>query len=515
MNDATSSDRAEISGTAVAERLVALAVERQSGTLVLERGAVRKELGFLDGWLVAATSTLDREAISERLAESGVLSPADAANVRRTMQERGCAEAAALAGLKLVEPRALLDAMRERLDAVAHEAMSWQGGTVSFDADATPPADAKPLRRATLDLVHRALTAHVAPDRLAAPLVDAASLYARVDEGVETQLREWIGDDAVALRVLRSLDGSQKFEATVGVAFGAPAALAALWVAERTGRLHFESAPANGASDADSTTDDDAAEAPPEIEIEVVGDGASTGATTSQTSGADGEAAKAPNAEGAKELSAEAEGIRKEILELHDLLGDCTHYTLLGLEDDAEPAAIKKAYFKAAKRFHPDKLARLGLEEIRERAAEVFAAIAEANDVLSDDERRRDYDERLAGGGSADIDVQRLAQAEAFYRKGEVLTKMGDFRAAAEMLASAVQLWPEEAAYQSAYGFALYKRNPPDLDTAQTALEIAVDLAPQDAQAHMWLGLVLRAKGDVNRSAECTARARKLDPSVS
>ncbi|MCA9658257.1 MAG: DnaJ domain-containing protein, partial [Myxococcales bacterium] len=84
--------------------------------------------------------------------------------------------------------------------------------------------------------------------------------------------------------------------------------------------------------------------------------------------------------------------LRGEIEQLIGQLGDLDHYSALGLEADANAAQIKKAYFKAAKKYHPDALARLGLGDLKEPAAQVFARIAEAFETLSDTEKRAAYD---------------------------------------------------------------------------------------------------------------------------
>ncbi len=147
----------------------------------------------------------------------------------------------------------------------------------------------------------------------------------------------------------------------------------------------------------------------------------------------------------------------------------------------------------AAKRYHPDAIARLGLQEIRQQAGEVFSRIAEANGVLSDREKRRRYDESLEEGGP-EIDVQVLAQAETFYRKGEILINMGDFRGALEYLKNAVRLYPDEAIYQSDLAWAYYKKAPPEPDPAFEHIQRALELDPSNAVAQFRLGVIQRAR---------------------
>ena len=53
-----------------------------------------------------------------------------------------------------------------------------------------------------------------------------------------------------------------------------------------------------------------------------------------------------------------------------------------------------------------------------------------------------------------------------------------------------MNLWPEEPEYQSALGWSLYKKNPPDLEGAYKHLEIARQLAPNDAKTAERLSIV-------------------------
>ena len=68
------------------------------------------------------------------------------------------------------------------------------------------------------------------------------------------------------------------------------------------------------------------------------------------------------------------------------------YYELLGIEPKAGPQAIKQAYLKAAKYYHPDALARRNIErEVLDQANKVFAHIGKAYTVLSSPDRRRRY----------------------------------------------------------------------------------------------------------------------------
>ncbi len=63
------------------------------------------------------------------------------------------------------------------------------------------------------------------------------------------------------------------------------------------------------------------------------------------------------------------------------------YYSVLGVERNADAAAIKKAYRKLAQKYHPDK------NPGNQQAEEHFKQITEAYAVLSDPEKRRQYDQ--------------------------------------------------------------------------------------------------------------------------
>jgi curved DNA-binding protein CbpA len=68
------------------------------------------------------------------------------------------------------------------------------------------------------------------------------------------------------------------------------------------------------------------------------------------------------------------------------------YYKILGVEPDAETPAIKSAYRKLARKYHPD----LNPEK---DAEDKFKEVAEAWEVLKDKQRRAEYDELRRYGG--------------------------------------------------------------------------------------------------------------------
>ncbi len=83
------------------------------------------------------------------------------------------------------------------------------------------------------------------------------------------------------------------------------------------------------------------------------------------------------------------------------------YYATLGVKKTATAEEIRKAFRKLARRYHPD------VNPDDKKAEEKFKEISEANDVLSDDKKRKIYDQ--FGFYSDQIDP---AAAEAAARAG-------------------------------------------------------------------------------------------------
>src|SRR6266487_6671735 len=63
------------------------------------------------------------------------------------------------------------------------------------------------------------------------------------------------------------------------------------------------------------------------------------------------------------------------------------YYEILGVNKNASEEEIKKAYRKLARKYHPD------LNPNDKEANKKFQQINEANEVLSDSEKRKKYDQ--------------------------------------------------------------------------------------------------------------------------
>jgi molecular chaperone DnaJ len=98
------------------------------------------------------------------------------------------------------------------------------------------------------------------------------------------------------------------------------------------------------------------------------------------------------------------------------------YYKTLGVSKTAKQADIKAAYRKLARQYHPD--ANKGNASAEER----FKEISEAYSVLSDDKRRKEYDEArsLIGGFRVPAGGARAGQGGFGFDLGDIFSGAGD-----------------------------------------------------------------------------------------
>ena len=100
------------------------------------------------------------------------------------------------------------------------------------------------------------------------------------------------------------------------------------------------------------------------------------------------------------------------------------YYEVLGVAKNADAAEIKKAYRKLALKYHPDR--NPGDKEAEEK----FKEAAEAYDVLSNEEKRRRYDQfghAGVGGGAGGFGGGGMSMDDIFAHFGDIFGSFGGF----------------------------------------------------------------------------------------
>lgn len=472
-----------------------------TGTLHLAHDRDELRFAWREGALVTSESSRSDDTLGRQLRETGRIGPAQLERLVAHRKKSGGAEATSVLALRLIEPKELVRALREQIARRLVDAFGWTQGSYRAESGDAPSEETGAFRVDPLQVIQDGLAVFWRPDRILGDLADRLELHAAPTErfaSVAARLRP--GPDTEA--ITGAVDPARTFAQTAATTL-APRRLAVAWILAETGALAFsEEPPSSDAGDAPPASDAPEAQDAPRIEFEI--EVRPNGGTDEVEAGeSDPEALELP--------SSEAEALHKELRDRHERLDEMDHYEVLGLERGASTAAVKKAYFAAAKRFHPDAVARLGLAAFHREANELFARIAQAYQTLSHPSRRQAYDREGDSGPAPANHASRVAQAETLFRKGEVLVKVGNFTGALDFLRPCVELWPEEADYQAMLGWALYKAKPSRPEAAREHLEKADTLRGDDPLTLFRLGTVLRRLGEEEAGQTYLDRSKSLE----
>ena len=185
-------------------------------------------------------------------------------------------------------------------------------------------------------------------------------------------------------------------------------------------------------------------------------------------------------------LTPEAAAFIEEIRSVADSISSKNYYEILEVDQDAPSTAISAAFFRLAKKWHPD---RLGPEfaEVKDLAVSVFSRMSESHQALTDEERRRQYDEVVKAGGGSAADqeaVQKVMRAITEYQKAEVLYKKRSLESAELCARRAMEDDPEQSDYVALYAtIASERRGDGRMDDLIALLDGAIRREPQNERA--------------------------------
>ncbi|MCC6902251.1 MAG: DnaJ domain-containing protein [Polyangiaceae bacterium] len=143
--------------------------------------------------------------------------------------------------------------------------------------------------------------------------------------------------------------------------------------------------------------------------------------------------------------------LRRELRLLDETMPHQNYYEMLGVPVKAASPEISAAFFNLAKKWHPD---RLGpeLSAVKDDVVRVFARMTEAHQVLTDDDRRRDYDVLVKDGGGTEAEqqeVNKIMNAVVAFQKASVYFRKGNLAEAEVLAKQAIDGDPEQAEYRA------------------------------------------------------------------
>jgi tetratricopeptide (TPR) repeat protein len=514
-------------------------VGRRSGTLHLARGQERQSLRFRHGHIVNAHTNVLEERLGEMLVRRGLLSEADLARATEVVVRDARRLGEVLGEMGLMDASGLEDAVALHVHEMLTRVFAWPDGTYAFEEEpAGEPEGELTLKISTGELILESVQAVRDPDVVRYALGDMDRvLVLSADPLLRFQKLTLSPADGF---VLSRVDGVTSAREVVQM-IPLPAeqtqksllGLLSTGVVEYAGvrRPRDAKAPARPAPEPPPAAPaEPAAPAPPPPPPV-----APPPPPTAPPPKAAHVPPPSPTA-GTAATDDKAAERRREILEAWEGLKTRNHFEILGLSRSVGEAEVKEAYFRLAKRFHPDVHHGASLGDLRDELEAVFIKLGEAYEVLRDPRKRGDYEARLgrqrprpageAGGGPATPGAPEPAApepprdpeeearaAEDSIRRAAKLVEQEKYWDAIQLLQPAIDTVQGKTRLRGQLALArCYAKNPKWAKEAESVLLAATRESPEAVDAWALLGELYAQKGLRTRAVTMYRKALELKP---
>ncbi|HEY7723920.1 MAG TPA: DnaJ domain-containing protein [Anaeromyxobacteraceae bacterium] len=496
-------------------RLAYLAAANQAdGRLTLDAGAARYQVTFKKGVPHHVASSDAVEHVGAFLVRKGVVREEQVAEAETVKEGYGGDVVSALAALRIVDPARIFQVLQEHGCGLFARALQQDKGRWSWEPGAAAPGSSFPLgaRFGMLCDAARRLDGLALRQRLAPRLALAPT---------PTGGRVPIGDlrlTAQEIRLAGMLDGSRTLGEVAQAAAGEGDVLLRValllgecdllaWAPTPTATTAAKPTAPSPRPGASSPAAKPAAPAKP-----------ATTASAKKVQGEGGAPARpAPAARPGSTSSPGHHAPRSDLASLREALqgmAGADHFQVLGVKREAPLAQVKAAYFALARAWHPDASAPDDPPEARKVRADLFARIGEAWGVLSDEARRRQYLDELAGG-AADLDVAAILEAENVFQRATVLVKGRQYPQALEEIEKAIKMnadEPEFFVWRAWVRFLLSQDRRQQLAESSQEIETALKRVPRCMAGWLFLGQMAKIAGDIPLAERHLRRGLAVDP---
>lgn len=218
----------------------------------------------------------------------------------------------------------------------------------------------------------------------------------------------------------------------------------------------------------------------------------------------------------------EVQEMRDDIQKRVALISSQNYYEMLGVAKDASTGEIRKAFFKLAKVYHPDRSSKPGMEDLREALAYLFANLSEAQGTLIDIDTKEMYDASLrdngASGGAVgeesaeEEQVRRIIEADKMYQKAMVRMRQQKNEQALELVEQAFMNCPEEGEYMATRAYLKMVLGQEEPDNIVDIFRVALRHRPKSERVHFYFAQVLKKAGRVSEAKQYFQKAVDFNP---
>jgi len=492
-----------------------LYVGRKSGMLALHRGPDRRGFRFRNGHIVNADTSVREDRMGEVLVRHGHLTAPDLKRAIGFAVRDGKKLGTVLVELGLLKADQIEDALALHVHEILSKVFSWSDGTYEFTPEdaAAPVMGDTTLKVTTGELVLEAARAVTDPDVVRYNLGDIDRILGLANDPLLRFQRVTLtpADGYVLSRVDGTLSAR---EIVAMISLPREETHKSLFALLSTGMIEYLPLPPKPRpADAKKKAMPVQMAAAPAPELPPV-------VLPPPPTAAESAARAAEHA-----AAAQDDPRRMEILEAFTALKHRTHFQVLGLERTATEAQVKEAYFRLARRFHPDVHHDPALADLRDKIEAIFVRLGEAYEVLRNPRIRAKYENQISPTPATPAPAANAPAPPAVNREQEakdaaIAIKRAGRLLSSEMYWDAIQVL--EPAVLRAVGkprqegrvllARAYMKNVNWLKQGEELLQEVMKEDPSHAEACLLLAQIYRDQGLKTRAAHMLRKAVELLP---
>lgn len=452
----------------VADILIGFQRTPLTGTLIFKSGSIIKKVYVKNGDMIFASSSEKEDGLADVLLREGIITLDQYNNSVTGMNKTGQEQGAVLVRLGYLRPEELVTAVKYCVEEIIRSLFLLKTGSFSFEASPLPKQEIITLKLSAATLIYfgvrRAIARGQFKDEL--PSVECVpffsdnpmDLFQDLKLDVTGKKTASLIDGKTSIKDIFHIAGLDEFEILKSIY-----ALMSARVIE---------IPGEGRKDT-------------EIPREIIDDAFERGAD--------------------EEMDSQ---LREMIEQMHGNFESLGYYGVLGVKDHASLSEIKSAYYRAAKRFHPDMHFRQADESMKGKLSSIFSYVHEAYSTLSTPHKRAEYDRLLKAGTLKLTTAQDRARAS--FEEGKSLLRSHDYRNAELLFGQATYFDGSNSEYHYYYGLSLLRQH--QMEKAAKAIEAALRLEPLNAMYLSELGFVYLDLGFPQRAGGLFTKALRRSP---
>jgi curved DNA-binding protein CbpA len=447
----------------LADILIGLQRGLKTGVLTIASGNTVKKIYIRNGDMIFSASNHEEDRLGDILFKAGRINTDQYAQSVTEMQRTGQRQGAALVRLGYLDPKELISSVQNQVEQIIESTFALENSRFEFREMPLPTEEVITLRLSAANLIYRGIKNIGGINRIRKEMPEVSRVLDFSADPLD--LFQDLRLDEPGLQIISRIDGNTSIKDIISLtqldSLDALKTIYAL-LSVRTVELKEEGA------------------VPGEIPEDVVDEILEEKSETTIAH------------------------ITQEMIE--DMLQKCEHlghYGVLGVKDHAPVSEIKAAYYRAAKKYHPDMHFALANDSIKNKLSDIFSCVYEAYATLSDPQKRSEYDKiKTVKGAKITVAPDR---ARAAFEEGKNHLKKNNFEDAERLFGQAAYWGAATAEHHYYHGLTLTRLN--KLKEAIEAFESARRLEPQNADylselgfAYLLLGFPERAKRLFHRS---------------